>query len=90
MNIPYRKEVNSEGKVTNFPETGKYVNVFPNRMQRNKKAPRVIPSNKKGVSLVVSARFAYKIRMQRIEASISKTGEYLKSRWIMHYVPKKK
>lgn len=89
MNIPYIKEVNSEGKVTNFPETGKYVNVYPNRQQRNKVASRVIPTNKKGVSLVVGPRFAFKIQMQRIGASISKTGEFLKSRWVMHYVPKK-
>ncbi len=94
MNIPYRKETNLIGEITNPITKGNpYINPHPNRATR-KARPKRFRGNGKGVSLTVIGSGAYHRVAQYIpnhydfDLYKSKVVLKQKARIITHYIPK--
>lgn len=62
-NIPYKKEYNLIGEVTNPITKGNpYINRYPNRATRRKREPRFIGNGKNTPLVVIGNQAYYKIR----------------------------
>lgn len=82
-NIPYVKEYDTEGKLTN-PIEKRFTNPFPNRSERRAElTSKPFKGNKKGISLTVVNKGMGSIKYERVQQLISLGNGKFKT--INHY-----
>jgi len=80
MNVPYVKQYDENGLITN-PIVGKYTNNFLNRSNRREKPPRFM-NNSNSTHIVVNGGIRY---LKSLQKEVDKEG---KLKYIYHYILK--
>ena len=84
MNIPYVKQFDKNGVLTN-PIIGSYKNSSPNRQARNSKLLRNF-NNRGNATMNVTKKTRYAVKIQRVP--IFKNGVAFRFKPVVHYVLK--